>query len=119
MEITVNSLIIGIGLFAIILLILGLAGRKLGEMYFKLEQERERKELQFETLFMRGQFILSLESTEKRMNELLILISQLEKWSNKEKVNMIKTRFFTDYKKLSDELLSENEYSVEETFRKN
>jgi hypothetical protein len=119
MEITVNSLIIGIGLFAIILLILGLAGRKLGEMYFKLEQERERKELQFETLFMRGQFILSLEPTEKLMRELLIIISELEKWSNREKVNFIKTNFFINFKKLSDELLSQDEFSVEEIFRKN
>jgi hypothetical protein len=117
MEITVNSLIIGIGIFAIILLILGLAGRKLGELYFKLEQKKERRELQFETMFMRIQFILSLEPTEKRMNELLKFIFELEKWSNKEKVNMIKTKFFTGYKKLSDELLSENEFEPESIFK--
>jgi hypothetical protein len=117
MEIKVNSIIIGIGIYAIILLILGLAARKLAELYFKLKQKRERRELHFEELFMRVQFILSLEPTEKRMNELLSLIKQLEKWDNGEKVNKVKTDFFLNYKKLSDEILSENEFAPENVFK--
>jgi hypothetical protein len=117
MEIKVNSIIIGIGIYAIILLILGLAARKLAELYFKLKQKRERRELHFEELFMRVQFILSLEPTEKRMNELLALIKQLEGWNNLEKVNMVKSKFFADYEKLFKEILSQDEFAPENVFK--
>jgi hypothetical protein len=85
----------------------------------QLEFKAAERERHFECLFNKAQSILELEPTERWMKEMVIIVSELEKWSNKEKVDFIKTKFFTDYKKLSDELLSENEYSVEETFRKN
>jgi hypothetical protein len=53
------------------------------------------------------------------MNELLVLIRELENWDNSEKVKWIKGRFFEDYKPLSDELLSQDEFSPEVIFGKN
>ena len=85
----------------------------------ELEFKDIEHEKYFECLFNKAQRILELKPEEKWMKELVIIVSELEHWSNKEKVDFIKTKFFTGYKKLSDELLSENEYSVEETFRKN
>jgi len=84
----------------------------------ELEVKAAEHDKLFEIMFMRVQFILRLEPTEKRMNELLSLIKQLEKWDNGEKVNKVKTDFFLNYKRLSDELLSQDEFEPEVIFGK-
>jgi len=83
----------------------------------RLEYEAREREKRFEKIFTRAQVLLCFEPDEPLMRELLILVKQLEHWDNLEKVNMIKAKFFADYKNLSDEILSENEFAPENVFK--
>jgi hypothetical protein len=85
----------------------------------ELEFIASEREKIYELTFIKVQAILQYEQpTEKRMNELLVLIRQLENWDNSEKVKFLKSEFFRIYKPLSDELLSQNEFEPEMIFSK-
>jgi hypothetical protein len=117
-NIEVSSLIKFFALYGLLLIILCFAAWKIAGLYHKYEQMMIEREKQFELTFIKVQNILQYEKpTEKRMNELLVLIRELENWDNSEKVKWIKGRFFQDYKPLSDELLSQDEFSPESTFK--
>jgi hypothetical protein len=116
-NITWNSLLTGfywvIGFILVLCIIAWLISEK-----GRINAERAK---QYDDLYDKIQKMLSWTATEKVYYLILEELGKLQKleYKNEEKTEILKDEFFKKYKKISDEILSQDEFSIEMTFKKN